>query len=685
LSNANCGCSDVDGDGKVLICHIPGGNYANRKTAKVPFVAFIVHKAHGDVCGPCNYDEDGDGVTEPKDIDPNDPYSDSDGDGIADKIETGQDGKYDEGIDTDPLNPDTDGDGIADGVEDANQNGIIDVGESNPLEVCSPINNTPDCDFDEDTKANYLDTDDDDDGVLDINDIDPFNPNSDSDNDGLTDAEEKGISNPLDACDPAVVEGVCIGIDTDGDGYFGNYPATHPEYDPEDDNECVPSLVTSSTFYTSIHPSEDTYIEQAFVDKNHGALPHMQIEVDDEQVFNDAKNALLAFNVENIDKTNLESVKLRLWVEYKQSNGITLEVYKVSKNWDEGTKKYKDGKANWNYRTSLASWSKVGGDYYPTLYGSKAVTDLGFLEIDLPKALITSWIDDHSTNYGILIKASDNSNYGIIKILSKENTQTTKQPQLVLEMKVNHCDGATGNSNSESNGTDTDGDGIYDHIEMGGDNEYNDGTDTDPNNPDTDGDGLSDGEEDANKNGIVDTGESNPRSNCDPLGTSLYCDFDGDGWINLFDWDDDNDGVSDFDDADKFNPESDSDNDGISDGAEIGYDGQQSSSDSTPTNPCSPNPNSAACIGTDADFDGYYTNIEPSDPKYDSDDTDACVPSPNNGVCDGCEVDNNGRMVICHRPFGTSSALKFNLEINARDWMNYKMRGSTCGPCGDDD
>ncbi len=49
---------------------------------------------------------------------------DSDGDGIPDEVErrTG----------TDPFSDDTDSDGVRDGVEDANRDGIVDVGESDP-------------------------------------------------------------------------------------------------------------------------------------------------------------------------------------------------------------------------------------------------------------------------------------------------------------------------------------------------------------------------------------------------------------------------------------------------------------------------------------------------------------------------------------------------------------------------
>lgn len=103
-------------------------------------------------------DVDRDGVLDPGETDPK--RADSDGDGLNDGTERGVTGGVadpdgngpllgtaaqsfvadaDPRSVTDPLNADSDGDGISDGVEDANQNGALDAGESDP-NMSSPPN-----------------------------------------------------------------------------------------------------------------------------------------------------------------------------------------------------------------------------------------------------------------------------------------------------------------------------------------------------------------------------------------------------------------------------------------------------------------------------------------------------------------------------------------------------------------
>ena len=159
--------------------------------------------------------------------------ADSDADGIADGVEdTNHNGRA-EPTETDATNPDTDMDGLGDGVEDANRNGSVDRGETDPR-----LRDT-DGDFIGDgielntTRTNPLlkDTDGDtcSDGAEDFNqngqvDMGETNPNlatdcgpavnPDTDMDGLPnrieDANGNGIVDPGET-DPMLA-------DTDGDG-----------------------------------------------------------------------------------------------------------------------------------------------------------------------------------------------------------------------------------------------------------------------------------------------------------------------------------------------------------------------------------------------------------------------------------------------------------------------------------
>ncbi|MEZ5448367.1 MAG: hypothetical protein R3E89_04930 [Thiolinea sp.] len=114
------------------------------------------------------------GETDPN-IASNDPL-DSDGDSLTDPLERE--------LGTDPNDPDTDGDGLTDGEEDANGSGVTEAGETNPLDADSDDDGLSD--GAEDTNGN---------GVVDAGETDPLNP--DSDQDGLQDGTEQGVTTPI--------------------------------------------------------------------------------------------------------------------------------------------------------------------------------------------------------------------------------------------------------------------------------------------------------------------------------------------------------------------------------------------------------------------------------------------------------------------------------------------------------
>jgi hypothetical protein len=211
--------ADSDGDG------ISDGVEAGRVSSVDPSCTFIGDADPTTRTNPTEADSDGDqipdgledtnhdGLAQPTETDATNPDTDFDAilDGVEDanhngSVDTGEtdprnrdtDGDFiNDGVErtvtmTDPLKNDTDGDTCQDGAEDANQNGMVDTGETNPnlATDCGPANN-PDTDMDglpnrvEDKNMN---------GMVDPGETDPANPDTDGDGlrDGLEDANHNG-------------------------------------------------------------------------------------------------------------------------------------------------------------------------------------------------------------------------------------------------------------------------------------------------------------------------------------------------------------------------------------------------------------------------------------------------------------------------------------------------------------
>jgi uncharacterized repeat protein (TIGR01451 family) len=218
---------------------------------------------------PEDADTDDDGVS---DGDEPNPASDSDGDGLDNvlDVDSDNDGLFDgtelgkacddEATDaaaghcrpdndggattTSPLLPDTDGGGVSDGSEDANLNGVVDSGETDPT-----AGHGDDDDENEDTDGDGLgdaleesigtdpnDTDSDDDGVR---DGDEPNPSDDHDGDGAINASDP------DSDDDGLFDGTEVGNDCEDAGTDASQ------------NNCVPDADMGATHTSALNPDTD--------------------------------------------------------------------------------------------------------------------------------------------------------------------------------------------------------------------------------------------------------------------------------------------------------------------------------------------------------------------------------------------------------------------------------------------
>ena len=89
---------------------------------------------------PCSIDTDGDGIQDGTELGITAPVPDPDGDGNGPLLGTDTNvfiADADPDTTTDPLNNDSDDDGAWDGTEDANHNGMVDPGETDPNNISS--------------------------------------------------------------------------------------------------------------------------------------------------------------------------------------------------------------------------------------------------------------------------------------------------------------------------------------------------------------------------------------------------------------------------------------------------------------------------------------------------------------------------------------------------------------------
>ncbi len=548
-------------------------------------------------------DEDRDGIVDEGETDPREP--DSDDDGISDGTETN--------TGTDPLNPDSDGDTLADGVEDADRDGIVDAGETNPRDRDTDNDLIPD-NVEQNTDPTSPDSDDDGipdgiedgnrDGVVDPDETNPALPDSDMDGvpDGLEDTNHNGVLEGGET-DPRVP-------DTDGDGIAdgvedANQNGMHDagESDPRtrdtdgdgltDDVEDANGNGRQDAGETSADDADTDGGGEPDGSEVAGGRDPVDNPADDQRAMNDRDGDGLTDAEEDLN-----------------GNGTFEPGETDPDNEDTDDDGIPDG-------------TEVNGDN-PTSPTS-ADTDRDGIPDGVEDTNHNGALDPGETDPTLPDTDSDGISDGV---------EDTNHNGMVDEGETNPRD------------DDTDGDGLEDGLEDGDHDGVVDEGETNPRLSDTDRDGLDDGAEDANQNGLREPNETDPldpdtddggesdgsevaggRNPLDDPNDDIVQDTDGDGLPDFIE-DTDGDGAFDVGETDANN--ADTDGDGLPDGVEdADHDGMVDAG--TETDPRNP----------DTDGDGLQDGTEDADHdgQVDPGETNPLIPDTDrDGIPDGTEV-----------------------------------------------
>ena len=501
---------------------------------------------------------------------------DSDNDGIPDAVEdANHNGVVDPG-ETDPANPDTDGDGLVDGFE---MNAAADLphgvrsgadaqtywhslqpGLFKLVSFAPPTNN----DFDGDGLVNALDPDDDNDGVLTKDELsgsaypgyagalsDPYN--KDSDGDGLTDRQEitygTNVLNKFSDAD-TLSDGTEVKrwdpTAGNGTGAWIGW-GTNP-LDPDSDHDGINDGVGI----------DGLVIDGVPVDTDgDGMINALDVDSDNDGL-DDSQELALGTDAANFDTDG--------------------------DGWPDG---YEYHLASRGFDPKVADADNDGDGlpngvetaWWKTLPNSNDSDHDGIPDAKENSDSTGWYLADQAGNRlpagtayapGLIKMPIDSDNDGLINALDSDS-DNDGIPDAVERVGVTDVHGNL--VKTDAYNADTDGDSLSDGAELFVFH-------TDPKNRDTDGDGLSDGAE------IKDykTDPLNPDTDGDGrndgLGNEgLLVDSDGDGIVNAIDRDSDNDGLTDavedanhngVVDAGETDPtNSDTDGDGLPDGYEV--------------------------------------------------------------------------------------------------------------------
>jgi len=139
-----------------------------------------------------------------------------------------------------------------------------------------------------------------------------------------------------------------------------------------------------------------TYLNAGAASTNYGSSGALFVQGSSAKL-----RSLVKFDLRQIPTgTQVSSATLSLYSTLTYNSPGTIEVHRVTADWDENA-------ASWNNRLSGVPWTTAGGDYDAAVAGSgSAATSTGWENYSL-SSLVQSWLDGSNSNNGVLLRLAD--------------------------------------------------------------------------------------------------------------------------------------------------------------------------------------------------------------------------------------------------------------------------------------
>ncbi len=166
----------------------------------------------------------------------------------------------------------------------------------------------------------------------------------------------------------------------------------------------------------------DTFIEADKPNTAFGDDVNVSVDADPEQ------HGLLRFDLSALPAgATIDSAVLEVNVNNPVETGELL-FYRLLEDWEEL-------EATWNNRRKGQRWTAPGAappmSAFPLSQASLAARDTGLYTVTLPPSLVQSWVDQPSSNFGVvMISTSPDGRGGVFD--SRDSDNTTLRPQLTI-------------------------------------------------------------------------------------------------------------------------------------------------------------------------------------------------------------------------------------------------------------